>query len=249
MNLDTFTLICWIWIVIAIFSFILLQYVRAPYGRHVKKGWGPELPNHIGWLLMEFPSFLIILFFALNYKQENYALFLSMLWLLHYFNRTFIFPFRLKTKNKKIPLAIVGSAIFFNTINAGLNGYFLSFLETYNTSNFLDWNFYLGLLLFILGFFINQISDTHLINLRKPDEVGYKIPNAFLFKYISCPNHFGELIQWAGFTILAWNLPAFTFFIWTAANLIPRAAGHHKWYKNHFSNYPKSRKALFPGIW
>jgi hypothetical protein len=67
-----------------------------------------------------------------------------------------------------------------------------------------------------------------------------------LFRYISCPNLLGELIEWLGFAILCWNLPALTFFIWTSANLIPRALSHHRWYKEKFNNYPPERKAIIP---
>ena len=198
---------------------------------------------------MEMPSFLIILYFYLSSNQRNYAAMLSILWLVHYFNRTFIYPFRIRTKNKKIPITIVLSALGFNFINAGLNGYFLSNLAHYDLSSFQNWNFYLGILLFISGFLINQISDTILINLRKSDEIAYKIPRGFLFKYISCPNYFGEIIQWIGFALMAWNFPATTFLIWTVANLLPRVAGHHKWYKSHFKDYPEKRKALLPKLW
>jgi len=249
MNLEIFNIICIIWSLIGVASFILLQFVRAPYGRHIKKGWGAEISNKLGWILMELPSFLIILYFYLSSDQSNYANLLSILWIIHYFNRTFIYPFRIRTKNKKIPLAIVSSAVFFNLMNASLNGYYLANFEQYNNVSFQGWNFYLGITLFAIGFIINQISDTILINLRKPGEVGYKIPKTFLFNYISCPNHLGELIQWTGFAIIAWNLPALSFLIWTAANLLPRAAGHQKWYKEKFKNYPENRKALLPKIW
>ena len=148
-----------------------------------------------------------------------------------------------------MPLVIVGSAIFFNCMNAGLNGYFLAHFESYGLDSFYQWNFILGLSLFILGFMINQKSDHILIHLRKPGETSYKIPTGFLFKYVSCPNLFGELVQWTGFVIMAWNLPALSFLIWTGANLLPRALGHHKWYKNHFPEYPKNRKTMIPGIW
>lgn len=249
MNLETFNIVCIIWSLIGVCSFILLQFVRAPYGRHIRKGWGIEISNNLGWVLMEIPSFLIILYFFVFFNQSNYASMLSILWLVHYFNRTFIYPFRIRTKRKKMPLTIVLSAICFNFMNAGLNGYFLSHLEQYDSNSFLEWNFYLGIILFISGFIINQISDHILIHLRKPGEVGYKIPKGFLFKYISCPNYLGEIIQWVGFAIMAWNYPATTFLVWTLANLLPRVSGHHKWYKNHFENYPKNRKALIPKLW
>ena len=148
-----------------------------------------------------------------------------------------------------MPLIIVGSAIFFNCMNAGLNGYFLAHFESYGLDSFYQWNFILGIVLFIVGFIINQKSDHLLIHLRKPGETSYNIPTGFLFKYVSCPNLFGELVQWTGFVIIAWNLPALSFLIWTAANLIPRALGHHKWYKKYFTEYPKNRKAMIPGIW
>lgn len=248
MTLATLYTVCWIWIIVGIATFILLQFVTAPYGRHTKQGWGPQISNKVGWILMEAPSFLIILYFFLTSDQSSFASMLSILWLLHYFNRTFIFPFRIRTKGKRMPLIIVASAIFFNLINAGLNGYFLAHFENYTLSSFAKWNFFLGIILFLAGFIINQISDHKLIHLRKPNETGYKIPKGFLFNYISCPNLFGELLQWSGFAIMAWNLPALTFLVWTCANLLPRATKHHQWYKSRFPDYPKKRKAIFPGL-
>ncbi len=249
MSLETFNLICLIWACMGIATFVLLQFVRAPYGRHIEKGWGPEISNKIGWIIMELPSFLIVLFFFLISNQSNYAIMLSFLWLIHYFNRTFIYPLRIRTQGKKMPLAITISAVFFNFINAGLNGYFLSVFEQYDSNNFQSWNFYVGISLFVISFITNQISDHMLIHLRKPGETGYKIPKGFLFNYISCPNHLSEILQWTGFAFMAWNYPATCFLIWTVANLIPRASGHHKWYQKHFKDYPINRKALIPKIW
>ncbi len=248
MSLEVLNIICIVWAVVGIASFILLQFVTAPYGRHIKKGWGPQISNRLGWIIMEAPSFLIILYFYASSDQSIYASVLSLLWLVHYLNRTFIYPFRIRTQGKKMPLIIVGSAIFFNCVNAGLNGYFLAHFETYTIQSFYHWNFILGITLFVIGFLINQKSDHMLIHIRKPGETGYKIPSGFLFNYVSCPNLFGELIQWSGFALMAWNLPALTFLVWTFANLIPRATGHHRWYKNQFDHYPKKRKAVIPGI-
>jgi hypothetical protein len=102
--------------------------------------------------------------------------------------------------------------------------------------------------LFFSGLIINWKADNILINLRKPTKQVYKIPGGWLFNKVSCANLFGELIEWFGFGILCWNLPAFTFFIWTAANLIPRALAHHKWYKEKFNDYPLNRKAIIPYV-
>jgi steroid 5-alpha reductase family enzyme len=99
-----------------------------------------------------------------------------------------------------------------------------------------------------LGFLINNISDSTLINLRKTDTKQYSIPRGGLFNYISCPNFFGEIIEWLGFAILTWSIAGLAFFLWTFFNLVPRALSHHRWYKNTFSDYPKNRKAVFPFI-
>jgi 3-oxo-5-alpha-steroid 4-dehydrogenase 1 len=150
-----------------------------------------------------------------------------------------------------MPLVIVLNAILFNFMNAGLNGYFLS--ELADSSKYQsDWlttpHFIIGAVLFVVGMTINWKSDSILIHLRKPGETGYKIPRGFLFDYVSSPNLFGELVEWGGFALMAWNLPALTFMVWTFANLVPRAKNHHDWYHQKFSDYPKERKAVFPFV-
>ena len=245
-----FNTIVWAWMVQAIATFILLQFVTAPFGRHSSKNWGPMIKNKYGWLLMEFPSFSIILVSLLVGSQVNTITWIiGSLWLFHYFNRTFVFPFRIKSGDKKMPLFITGSAIFFNLCNAGLNGYYLAELSSYTPDWLTSWQFMVGLPLFVLGFCINFWSDEKLMNLRKPGETGYVIPRGGLFKYVSAPNLFGEIIEWTGFAILAWNLPAASFAIWTFANLAPRAVAHHKFYLEKFSDYPKERKAVFPFVY
>ena len=95
--------------------------------------------------------------------------------------------------------------------------------------------------------YVNRSSDQYLISLREKQS-GYQLPRGGLFESISCPNHFGEIVEWLGFAIIAWNISAVTFVIWTACNLIPRALNHHSWYKDQFNNYPESRKAIFPKL-
>ena len=249
-SFDTYLLIFTIWIVVAIAIFFLLLKVTAPYGRHSSANWGPQIDNHYGWFLMEFPALAVMLFvFIKIFSIQNLPIAIMIgLYCLHYFNRTFIFPFRLHTRGKKMPLIILISGIVFNLANTFLLGYYFIYFENYETSWLYDTRFIIGLFVFFCGVFINWKSDNILIHLRKPNETGYKIPTGWLFKYISCPNMLGELIEWAGFAILCWNMPAVAFFIWSAANLIPRAIAHHKWYINQFKDYPTKRKAIIPKI-
>lgn len=242
--------ICWIWIGIAIAVHVTMFFITAPFGRHTTDKWGVTIDNKLGWVIMESPSLLIMLYFLLNgkFSFSNYSWVLFVLWILHYANRSFIYPIRIKSTPKKMPVLIVINAIVFNFMNAGINGYYLGELSNtnYDSHWLISWNFIIGLVLFLSGAFINNKADTILINLRGPGESGYKIPKGFLFDYISSPNLFGEIIEWGGFALMAWNLPALTFLIWTFANLVPRAKNHHDWYLRNFEDYPKDRKIIFP---
>jgi 3-oxo-5-alpha-steroid 4-dehydrogenase 1 len=236
------------WIGLAILIFFLLLRVTAPYGRHASASWGPQVPNRIGWLLMELPV-LIVLWYVLLAEINKVALVswvMIGLFCFHYVYRSLLFPFRLHTKGKKMPWVVAGSGILFNVMNGFSLGYYFTRFAHYTNDWFSDPRFITGVLLFFGGMYINWKTDGMLIRLRQPNETGYKIPSGWLFEKISCPNLFGELIEWLGFAILCWNLPALTFFIWTAANLIPRALSHHKWYRQKFPDYPAQRKAIFP---
>jgi steroid 5-alpha reductase family enzyme len=107
----------------------------------------------------------------------------------------------------------------------------------------------IGLVLYIGGMVINWRSDYQLISLRKKGETVYKIPQRGLFSYVSSPNLLGEIIEWGGYALLTCSWPALAFFIWTCANLIPRALANHRWYQRQFPEYPAGRKALLPFIW
>ena len=192
---------------------------------------------------MELPALVlmpVIVLISPVQKNEIIILILS-LWILHYFYRTILFPIKLKTKGKKMPLVIVISAFIFNLFNGFFVGY-----EIGNISQ-LDFgiNTLIGLIVFFTGMYINRSSDNKLISLRKENKE-YQIPQGGMFKYISCPNHFGEIIEWFGFAIIVFNLGALSFAFWTAFNLIPRAMNHHNWYKKSFVEYPKDRKAVIP---
>lgn len=249
MDQSTFHSLVLVWMALALLLMPVQLRITAPYGRHARKNWGPAIDNRLGWVVMEIISPLVFAYFFLSGDNEKTLpmwVFFG-LWLTHYANRSVIFPLRTRTNNKKIPLTIVLSAMFFNTVNGFLNGYWLGALgESYPADWLRDPRFVAGFLLFLIGFFINFRADNMLIRLRAPGENGYKIPEGGLFRYISCPNHFGEIVEWSGFALMCWNLPALSFAVWTAANLIPRAVSHHRWYRRNFEQYPKSRKAVIP---
>lgn len=238
------------WIAVAVLVFVLLLFVTAPYGRHSSNKWGPLVNNKLGWVIMEMPV-LVVLFVLLVPSVSSISIvswIMIGLFAFHYFNRIFIFPFRLHTKGKKMPLLIVLSGVFFNLLNGSSLGYYFAHFARYDNNWLTDARFIIGFGLFLIGLYINWKADNILIHFRKPGETHYVMPKQWLFKFISCPNLFGELIEWLGFAVLCWNLPAFSFFIWTVANLVPRALSHHDWYKKNFEDYPVERKAVVPFV-
>lgn len=249
--MDEYTFSSWVmaWIAVAFLAFIGSRLITPPYGRHSSRKWGITIPNRWGWVLMEIPALTLTPFIYIWIGNYNLvSTILVLLWVSHYVHRTLIFPFQINTRGKSMPLAIASMAVFFNAGNGFFNGYWFGHYANYTVDYLYSPRFVIGVSLFLIGMFINLQSDYKLIQLRKPGETGYKIPTGGLFKYISCPNHFGEIIEWLGFAIAVASLPAWSFFVWTAANLIPRALSHHKWYHKSFVDYPKKRKAVFPGL-
>ncbi len=257
MTLRTYHMATGIWIVFSVIIFIALLKITVPYGRHTRSGWGPKLSARLGWFVMEIPSPIVMLVLFLTGSTELsivHVLFL-ILWEIHYVNRTFVFPFRIRGDRKQMTLTVVLMAIFFNIINGYLNGVYLFTLsDRYALHWLVDPRFIAGVIVFLTGQVINQVSDNILRNLRSRtgdgEEPGsrYRIPRGFLFDWISCPNYFGEIVEWLGWALLTWSPSGFAFFIWTAANLIPRAISHHRWYRREFSAYPQERSAIIPYV-
>ncbi len=251
MDKATLYFLTYAWIALAVITFPVLLFITAPYGRHTSKSWGKMISNRKGWLIMELPSLITftVLFLTGDHHGPNIIWFFFALWQVHYINRTFIYPARIRTKGKKMPLAIMFMAVFFNLVNGFLNGYYFGYIHpVYPDSWASDPRFIAGVVVFFTGMTINLLADEKLIHLRKNSDTGYYIPQGGIYNYISCPNYFGEILQWSGFAIMSWSLPALSFAIWTVVNLAPRAIDHHKWYKKTFKNYPAKRKALIPFI-
>ena len=246
---ESFNIICWIWIAVAVIIFPILLKVTQPYGRHSKNNFGPMINNRLGWFLMEFPALVIFGYFV-TFKSNmlNVLILLpALLWGLHYIHRVFIFPLLIRTARKKIPVLIVLLGFTFNIINGFLNGYwFEHFAPDYRSGMLVNIRLIAGTIVFVTGFIVNKYHDFLLIKLRPASGDGYRIPYGGLFKYVSCPNFLGEIISWSGFALVVFNLPALSFLIWTIANLTTRALDHHRWYIKEFSGYHKERKALIP---
>ena len=232
-------------------SFVALLFMPAPYGRYGRSGWGPTVSARLGWLLQELPAPLgfAIVFLCGEHAFRPVPLALLLLWELHYVPRTFVYPFRLSAGAARMPLATVILAFAFNAANAALNAYAISHGALRHVESWLaDPRFVVGVALFAFGWFVNHQSDAILRRLRKPGETGYKIPRGGFFRFVSCPNYLGEIVEWCGWALATWTYAGFAFAFFTAANLVPRALSHHRWYREKFPDYPPERTAIVPGL-
>ncbi|MFT5432426.1 MAG: 3-oxo-5-alpha-steroid 4-dehydrogenase 1 [Myxococcota bacterium] len=240
------------WLVFAVGSFIALQFIAAPYGRHVRDGWGPMIDARAGWIIMESPTLIVfdLCWLFGTHAASTGSIILAVLWHLHYINRTLIFPFRMRGKRKQMPVSIMGSAIFFNLGNGYLQGrWVFEFSGGYEAAWLTSPAFIIGLLIFAAGYWINLQSDSILRNLRKPGESGYKVPKGGFYRFVSAPNYMGEIIEWIGWAVATWSVAGLTFAVFTFGNLGPRAKTNHQWYLDKFPDYPKERRALIPFVW
>lgn len=235
---------------LALVTFGALWFFVAPYGRHARTGFGPAVPQRLAWVIMEAPAvFAFAGLYAMGARAGEVApLCMLALWMLHYLQRTFVFPFRIRASGKTTPLLVVLSAVVFNLLNAYVNARWVSHFALYPRSWLSSPSFLLGASLFVVGFALNLSSDAILFRLRRDGETGYQLPRAGLFRFVSCPNYLGEMVEWAGWALLTWSLSGFAFALYTAANLVPRAIAHHRWYRARFPDYPAERRALIPFV-
>lgn len=237
-----YTVIC-VMIVLACIVFFVLQKITPGYGVTYDKKWGPAINNRVGWVMMEAPVFVAMVLmwiFAPAPARSNPAIcVMTSLFLLHYFQRSFIFPILIKGKSK-MPLSIILSGVTFNLLNAYMIGGWFFYLtppqENYTTSWLWSPLFILGSVIFFAGMAINIHSDHIIRSLRKPGDTGHYIPKGGMFRYVTSANYLGELTEWVGYAILTWSLPGLVFAIWTFANLGPRARATHKRYLEKFGS-------------
>lgn len=241
---------------IAVVVFIALFFVKAGYGLFTSKEWGHAISNKVAWCIMESPVFLtmLILWAFAPTDHKTLATFLCLvIFEIHYFQRSFIFPFLMKG-NSKMPLSVMFMGVFFNILNALMQGGWLFYFSPKGMYE-ADWiynpQFICGTILFFIGMYINIDSDRRIRALRKPGDTKHYMPTGGMFEYVSSANYFGELVEWIGFAILTWSWSGVVFAVWTFANLAPRANSINKKYAEMFGEAFTKRhvKRMIPFIY
>lgn len=262
---NAFNIYLWVMIAIAIVVFIALYFVDAGYGMMRNGKWGKSINNKLAWFLMEFPIFaaMIVIWLLSPHRFDIVPMVFLLIFEIHYFQRSIIFPWKLKGNKSTMPIGIMFMGIAFNILNAMMQGYWI-FFESYKSNyqafglSYSDiawlWSpqFLIGLAIFVMGFYTNLRSDYIIRHLRKDEnDNNHYLPSGFMFDYVTSANYFGELLEWLGFAILTWSISGLVFFIWTFANLVPRANALYKKYKLSFAEEMEKKrlKRIFPYIY
>eukprot|EP00747_Dinoflagellata_sp_TGD_P183729 gnl/TRDRNA2_/TRDRNA2_38827_c0_seq1.p1 gnl/TRDRNA2_/TRDRNA2_38827_c0~~gnl/TRDRNA2_/TRDRNA2_38827_c0_seq1.p1 ORF type:complete len:312 (+),score=37.79 gnl/TRDRNA2_/TRDRNA2_38827_c0_seq1:133-936(+) len=94
-----------------------------------------------------------------------------------------------------------------------------------------------------------------LAQLRKGDDGGdggdkktYVIPSGGLFKFVTMPHYFFELVFWLGFACVTQHLNSFLTVADMTSYLMGRSVATTRWYRAKFEDYPPERKHLFPFV-
>ncbi|KAJ3115390.1 3-oxo-5-alpha-steroid 4-dehydrogenase 1 [Physocladia obscura] len=175
-------------------------------GKFFRTGWGATVDGKLGWLVMEaVPVFVFPTAFWFSTSPPDYkaisvpAAILLFLWMAHYVHRAFVYTYFAPSISPS-NITIVTMAIIFNIANGFVNGVAAAKIVY---DRMLGIQFWVGVVVFLCGAFINIDSDYKLFRLRREAKVGekiqrYFIPCGFIFEYISGANYFGELIEWTG---------------------------------------------------
>ena len=240
---------------IAVVVFVSLYFVDAGYGKFYNKKWGPAVNNKLGWVLMESPVFVAMLLLWLFSDRRGDLVRIAFLFLfeLHYIQRSFVFPFRMRGRSM-MPLTIVLMGVVFNVLNALMQGGWIFYISPdgyYGRDWLTDPRFIAGFLVFIIGMYINIQSDDIIRNLRKDGDTRHYLPKQGMFRYVTSANYFGEFVEWVGFAILTWSWSGAVFALWTFANLGPRADHIYKMYQSEFGKAldTKKVKRIIPFIY
>jgi 3-oxo-5-alpha-steroid 4-dehydrogenase 1 len=244
-------------LIFAAVVFVISWFLPSPYGRFASKRFGVSLDPRLGWFLMELPATLSFLYFFMRgpRRAEVVPLVFCAMWLVHYANRGFYFPLRMRVargdrSSFSLTVIVVGWLV------TSLHGYFHATWFTRLSNQYgVDWlrdpRFLVGFAVYYTSYALNIHSDAVIRNLRSADEVAagkktYRIPEGGLFRWVTNASYLTELCAWAGFAVCTWSLAGAFILLVSLANLVPRAWATHRWYHERFPDYPRERKALVP---
>jgi len=202
--------------IFSLITFFILFFIPAYYGRYSNRKRFMMFSDQFAWIFQESPCVYISLYYLFDFIRapdftlnafNAFRIFLILLFIGHYVHRSLIYPFKLRMDKaqQKFPIEISMLAFTFCVVNSILQNRSILYFSDYEEKSdglftrFLSRNFIrliYGGLLFAFGMWVNISHDYHLFEKRNEKEVNtYVIPEYYLFKYVSCPNYLGEIIE------------------------------------------------------
>lgn len=190
----------WLMIIVGAATYLALQIIAAPYGRHSSSSWGPLIPARLSWMIMESPNlWMPFVIYWISSSQGSIPLTgnhlpnlaLLAMFYIHYIHRTLLFPIMMPA-TRPMPLTVMLCAFSYclwNSFNQSLS---LLLFTNYPSHWLSTPQFLCGALLFFGGLCTNIYADHRLLYLkRQGHQQGkeYIVPKGWLFDFISCPNY------------------------------------------------------------
>ncbi len=114
--------------------------------------------------------------------------------------------------------------------------------------------FYTGVVLYVIGSFINTISEYQRYRWKKNPENKGKLYTGGLFRYSRHINYFGDVVLFTGFALFTGSVypfivPAAMIVLYVVVNIPILETYLHERYSNEFDEYSKSTKKFIPFIY
>ncbi|PQM42166.1 steroid 5-alpha-reductase DET2 [Prunus yedoensis var. nudiflora] len=217
-------------------TYISLRFLQAPYGKHRRPGWGPTMSPPLAWFLMESPTlWLTLLLFPSGSTLPTQKPFFSS----HPFSST----------TSTAPASTRSASAGIPPIPKHQAARWVSQYKDYEADGWFWWRFCVGLAVFGYGMAVNIWSDRVLVGLKKEGK-GYKVPKGGCFELVSCPNYYGEIVEWLGWAVMTWSWAGLGFFPTRVPTWCP---GHVRTISGIWRNLgriiQRGRKAVIPFLY
>lgn len=231
-----------------------MQGNNAGYSKFANPDAGFKVPSRLGMVLLYSPALIVSLGYLKtspnsNGREKVTATLLTIHFAKRVLESLFLHNYS-GTMNGDFLLPIGASY----ALTAALFAHQQRAVAAYTDSAIDSFMLHAGLTLSVVGQLGNFYHHWLLAKLRAPKSAGgseekkYVIPSDGMFKFVTAPHYFFELVAWLGIACTAQQLNAFLSVGDMLSYLSGRSVATTRWYKTKFSDYPTDRKHLIPFV-
>ena len=200
------------------------------------------MSSRTGMFILYFVPILVFVFMARDYLGEASMAqgLLAAAMIGHFAKRCLEVLFLHKYSGPIGTLTVVQITGIYS-LSAALGGYLFAH------SPALDALFMVGLVVFLLGEVGNFWHHKILVDLREAN-TGYFIPEKGMFRLVTCPHYFLEIVAWVGMALMSHQWAMLLLALGMHSYLAARAWKTRNWYRERFPEYPPGRRCITPGL-